>query len=451
MRVGFIGSEHSTARLAAVEARLPGIELRVYPYSDPQDTVEQYSRALAENDAVCFSGTIAHYHRQRDLDGDTPVLVGRFSDYTLVSSLLTATSGERSGIGIADLSIDLPNPDVVASVADDTGIRFSPEQISDYRWVYEPRFSRPIDVDEIARFHTDRAERAGARLAITSVHAVYDRLSAAGVPVMFMVDSLGRDLDLIRAARQRVSVRRLEGALLAVVSLTSTGSAGPDRDAAARRDALASELSRFATPVQHRLAAWQRDGLQLFYTTRGELDARLPGLLALLAPGRDRGDSLALGVGVGQHLHEAEDRSLQALRRALSGSTSAAYLVDEEARVHGPLGGDHAIEESRHTAPWLVELSSEAGMQTRTVSRLLSFVEGRGFRPFTAAEWASASQTSARTAERAIKKLLEAGGIVSVGQEKPLEAGRPRTVYGLSPKIEAAVRELAAARIRRGA
>ncbi len=474
VRIGFIGSAHSVARLTGADAQVPGVALRCYPYSDPHDTTEQYSRALAENDAVCFSGTISHYHRARELDSDTPVLVGRFSDYTLVASLLAATTAPP-GLTIPDISIDMPNPDVAAAVARDTGIRLDPAQVTDYRWVYGSRFSRPVDVGEIVRFHEDRAERAGARLAITSVHAVYDRLVAAGRPAMFMIDSIQHDVDLIRTAQQRVSVQRLEGALLAVVTLTTTAPAEAGSPAAELRARLGEDLARFATPVQHRLAAWQRDGLDMFYTTRGELDARLPELGRTLA--RERGDAhgtgtgtthrhrtdtgathrhdtdtgtdtdtstrpgIALGVGVGRHLYEAEDRALQALRRAIAEPGTAAFLVDEDARIQGILGASEPAEEARHTEPWLVELAARAGMQARSVTRLLAFLGGRNFHPFTAAEWAAASQTSPRTAERAVRKLLDAGALVVAGQEQPLDAGRPRTVYGLEPALEAAARQ----------
>ncbi|WP_125100000.1 hypothetical protein [Leucobacter chromiireducens] len=451
VRVGFIGSAHSVARLAGTEAQLPGIALRCYPYTDPHDTAEQYRSALAENDAVCFSGTISHYHRVRALDGDTPVLVGRFSDYTLAASLLAATAGPRpepdpaprTPLTIPEISIDMPNPEVAAAVARDTGIRLDPAQVTDYRWVYESRFSRPVDVGEIVGFHEDRAERAGARLAITSVHAVYDRLRAAGRPVMFMIDSLQHDLDLIRTAQQRVSVQRLEGGLLAVVYLTAESSA-TDGPAAALRARLATELTRFATPVQHRLAAWQRGGLDMFYTTRGELDARLPALTSAMQDAGPGERGVSLGAGVGRHLYEAEDRALQALRRALAEAGTAAFLVDEDTRVHGPLGAAGAAEpgaESRHTEPWLIELAARAGMQARTVTRLMAFLAGRDFAPFTAAEWAAASQTSPRTAERAVRKLLDARALDVAGQEQPLDAGRPRTVYALAEPLEAAARQ----------
>ena len=466
VRVGFIGSAHSIARLDAAEAPLPGIELRSYAYTDPHDTRAQYAAALAENDVVCFSGTLAHYHRDRSLDGEIPPLVGRFSDYTLAASLLAATTGAYASpavaaspaalrraqpLDVASLSIDLPNPEVAATLAGDTGLELARDQVFDYRWVYQPQFSRPVAFDEIVAFHLDRSRAHGARLAITSVHAVFDRLAEADVPAMYMIDSIQRDLDLLRAAQLRVSVRRLEGGLLAVVTL-SAGDPDLETEASARRRAALSEtLGRFATPVQHRLAAWQRGGLEMFYTTRGELDSRLPALRELLmaedAPSAGgAAEGLALGVGIGQHLYEAEDRSMQALRRASAAAGDAAWMVDEDSRVHDlrTEAGAASGSGTRHTAPWLVDLAARAGMQSRSLTRLLEFLAARDFRPFTSAEWAASSQTSARTAERTVRKLLDAGAVIAVGQEKSLDAGRPRTVYGLSADTEDAARRFVA-------
>ena len=452
VRVGFIGSAHSVSRLTAGGAHVPAVELRTYPYEDPHDTSAQYAAALAENDVVCFSGTIAHYHRDRSLDTETPVLVGRFSDYTLASSLLAATAGtidspavaaspaaraDTLPLTIAELSVDMPNPEVAGAVARDTGVALQPDQVFDYRWVYQPRFTRPVDVAELVAFHLDRRERAGARLAITSVHAVFDRLSADGIPVMYMIDSQQRDLDLLRMAQQRVSVRRLEGALLAVIYLSTQHALEPGAPGSELRDELVGILSSFATPVQHRLASWQRGGLDMFYTTRAEFDARLGDLTGAM---RHTGGAVTLGVGIGAHMYEAEDRALQALRRAIAESPTSAFMVDEDSRVQDLLDERAAASESRHTAPWLVALSSRAGMHSRSLTRFFGFLATRDFRPFTTAEWAAASQTSARTAERALRKLLDVDAIAVIGQEQPLDAGRPRSVYALAPAIEAAAR-----------
>ncbi|QBE49708.1 hypothetical protein [Leucobacter triazinivorans] len=463
VRIGFIGSEHSVERLRSTEELPAGIELRCYTYTDPLDTGAQYRAALAENDAVCFSGIIAHYHRRRELDSATPVLVGRFNDYVLVASLLSATV--RNRVPIPLLSIDVPNPEIVPTVERDTGVLLSPGQVFDYRWVYESRFSRPVDIDALVDFHVARRERDGARLAITSVHAVHDRLQLAGVPVMFMVDAVQHEIDLLQAARQRVSVTRLKGSLLAAVYLTSSRGIAEESATAGRRARLSAILEGFATPVPHRLATWQQSGLDLFYTTRSELDARLPELTAALGgeagrpvavraaaehltPARTASeigveDSVSLGAGIGRHIYEAEDRAMQALRRALAFPGDAAFLVDEETRVHGPLGGPATVETARHTEPWLNALAASASMQTRSVTRLLTFLGGRNFLPFTASEWAAASRTSPRTAERAVRKLLDAGAVVVVGQEQPLDAGRPRTVYALAAEFEARARALA--------
>lgn len=463
VRVGFIGSEHSVERLYSADGLPADVELRCYSYTDPLETERQYAAALAENDVVCFSGILPHYHRKRELDGTRPVLVGRFNDYILVASLLSAIVNKE--VPLSQLSLDVPNPEIISAVERDTGVCLSGDQVIDYRWVYESRFSRPVDIDALVGFHVSRRTHAEARLAITSVHAVHDRLRRAGIPVMFMVDAVQHEIDLLQAARQRISIARLEGSLLAAVYLTTSREIEEGSPAAARRAGLSQRIGSFATPVPHRLATWQQRGLELFYTTRGDLEMHLSEITAALRPEAPRpaktsltdrqspaprhasagttDNSVVLGAGIGQHIYEAEDRAMQALRRALRQLDDAAFLVDEDTRVHGPLGCTTTVETARRTEHWLNALAARASMQTRSISRLLTFLAARDFRPFTATEWAAASRTSPRTAERAVRKLLEAGAVQAVGQEQPFDAGRPRTVYALAQEVEARARGIA--------
>ncbi|MCR2600251.1 hypothetical protein NSP09_24310, partial [Salmonella enterica] len=90
----------------------------------------------------------------------------------------------------------------------------SPEQIHDYRLVYNSRYTGPVDVDGIVAFHQRRAE-LGARHAVTSVHEVHDRLRELGVPAIEMLDSLQNEADLLARAAERVAHTRLEESLVA--------------------------------------------------------------------------------------------------------------------------------------------------------------------------------------------------------------------------------------------
>lgn len=443
VRIGYIGSAHSVARLPEFERRVPGVVVRGYPYASPLDTAAEYRAALAENDVVCFSGILGHYHRDRSLDTGFPLFVGRFNQYHLVASLLHATT--VLGLALAELSVDLPNEQVADAVRAEIGLALDPAQVHDYRLVYNSRFTGPVDVDGIVAFHRERAA-GGARLAVTSVHAVYDRLTAAGVPVMVMLDSTQNEADLLARAAERVAVSRLEESLVAAVYLTTDRPAAASAAATARMAAVRGVLAGFASQTVHRLASWQHDGLELYYTTQGEVTAHLPALLGALAGGGpgSGADAVSVGIGVGRQVYESEDHALQALRVALTREDSSAFLVDEDSRVRGPLAEDGPAEAARHTDPWLTALAGRAAMHARSLARVLAFAEARDFRPFTAPEWAAASQSSARTAERTVRKLLDAGALVTVGQERAQDAGRPRAVYALSADAEARCRAWAA-------
>ncbi|MEB4613476.1 hypothetical protein, partial [Leucobacter sp. M11] len=284
VRIGYIGSAGSVARLPLYQDRVPGVVVRGYPYRSPRDTAAQYRAALAENDVVCFSGILAHYHRDRSLDTGFPLYVGRFNQYHLVASLLYATTVR--GLPLEALSVDLPNDQVADAVREEIGLSLSPEQIHDYRLVYNSRYTGPVDVDGIVAFHQRRAE-LGARLAVTSVHEVHDRLRELGVPAIEMLDSLQNEADLLARAAERVAHTRLEESLVAAVYLTQDRPTEASPAVQGRVAAVRAVLAGFASPTVHRLATWQRDGLELFYSTQGEVQANLPRMLAALGEGND--------------------------------------------------------------------------------------------------------------------------------------------------------------------
>lgn len=438
VRIGYIGSAQSVARLPEYQDRVPGVTVRGYPYESPRDTGAQYRAALAENDVVCFSGIMAHYHRDRSLDTGFPLYVGRFNQYHLVASLLYATTVR--GLPLSALSVDLPNDQVADAVREEIGLALSPEQVHDYRLVYNSRFTGPVDIEGIVAFHQDRAKQ-GASLAVTSVHEVHDRLAALGVPAIEMLDSLQNEADLLARAAERVAHTRLEESLVAAIYLTQDRPTEASAESLSRVARVRAVLSAFASPTVHRLATWQRDGLELFYSTQGEVQANLPKILEALADPAENAEPISLGIGIGLQVYEAEDHAVQALRQALARSESAVFLVDEESRVRGPLGEDAPARDARHTDPWLTERARAARVHASSLDRVLSFAAERDFRAFTAAEWAAASHTSGRTAERTIKKLLDAELIAGVGQDQAQETGRPRTVYALAPAVERRLRD----------
>src|SRR5690625_2364401 len=200
VKVGYIGSKHSVRMAAKVAAKIPSIKLKTYAYEVPADVAKLHKQAVSEIDIICFSGIIPYYFRDRSLSGVKPFVISPFHEYMVAASLLTCILNKN--VKVSDISIDLPDRNILNKIEQDIHFEINKDYIRDYRWVYQDEKGTPFR--DIADFHEHLYRNNRTKMAVTSVHYVYEMLQQRNVPAIFMVDTDQVVEDVLSEASRRV-------------------------------------------------------------------------------------------------------------------------------------------------------------------------------------------------------------------------------------------------------
>lgn len=430
VKVGYIGSKHSVYKTIELAKGISNIQLRTYTYELPSDVKDLHHKAVRETDVICFSGVVPYYYRDRTIKTDKPIIITPFHEYMVTASLLTCLL--HYAVEVEEISIDLPNKNVLKQIQNDIQFSVQNNFVYDYMWIYDQDTKRELSVDEIVAFHESLYQKKKTKMALTSIHYVYDKLIQKNIPSIYMVDNDRNMKQVLLDAKKTVNHSRLRGGLLSVVYVSI-------KDGKAIHDSVIQSVTSTIKSMMKMVTMDIKDsGTLIFYTTRGTIEERLlsdQDNKWLKSLEEQLKQPFSVGIGYGRHVFEAEENATLALQSAQKCKTSNGYITTEQKQMIGPFIGETTEEEIRTSGDWILELTKKTKTQMQTIIRFINFMRLNDYQPFTVNELAQYANVTVRTMERFVKRLYEANIIFLYGQEQ-IHQGRPRNVYALSEKIE---------------
>jgi len=382
------------------------IALDLYPYERPDG-----APALLENlrpcDAILFSGSLPYLASKEVLAAIPVPAVYLKQDETEIAATLLSIA-LQGPLRLSALSIDVRDPAVLENVL----AASAPS-------VHEPvvfTLEEDYSLQEVIDFHIRSRESGAVQLAVTSVHAAYDRLQTLGIPAVRMISVKSSFLKTLDVLCQEALYHRSETSKAAVGFLQMRNGSPADPD-----------LIRRLSHLLHARSVDSGDIVR-FYTTQGAI--RMAAMLPEFAEAADAAEG-QLAFGCGHTVAAAEDHAVSALQYMRTDHPAGLYLLDENKNLQNLL---HHTEEPiglRVTEPVLAEIVDATALSPAVVSKLALFGQNRQTMQFTANDLAEFLGVSRRTAERTIKKLLSFDYACTVGEEMTYRQGRPRSVYEL--------------------
>ncbi|MEI3614151.1 hypothetical protein [Pseudogracilibacillus sp. SO30301A] len=430
VKVGYIGSKHSVNKTIELAKGISTIQLCTYTYELPADVQRLHNKAVRETDVICFSGIVPYYYRDRTIKTDKPIIITPFHEYMVTASLLTCLL--HYSVQVNEISIDLPNKQVLTKIQNDIQFTIQNSFVYDYKWIYAEDTNMELSIDEIVAFHEELYCNKKTRMAITSIHYVYDKLIQKNIPAIYMVDNDRNMKQVLLDAKKTVNHLRLRDGLLSVMYVSI-------KDGKVLHDsAIQSVTSTIKSMIKMVTMDIKDKDTLAFYTTRGTIDERLFSVQDnkwIENLEKQLKQPISVGIGYGRHIFEAEENATLALQSAKKCKTSNGYIITEQKQMIGPIIGETTEEEIRTADDWMLELTEKTKTQMLTIIRFINFMRLNDYQPFSVKELAQYANINIRTAERFVKRLYEANVIILYGQEQ-IHHGRPRNVYALSEKIE---------------
>lgn len=421
MKVAVIGPADMVSQTVAVATEIPGIRALPFPYESDDQATGLFRQAGEQAEVVLFTGPLPYQRVMREVRPATPALYIPYSAMWLYASLFrVADRGALSRV-----SVDTIDRHVVEETYAELGIPVEQVYVQQYSQLPEP--------ETLVRFHWDLHRQGQTSLALTCLRRVYRRLQELQVPSAWLVPSrvaIAQALEKAVLVGEGVRARGMQMVVGLVRLHLNDGPLTPLHQQRARLRAHDTLLS-FVEEIDGHLSYDGGDEYQ-FFTTRTLLEKSTNFYTSWTLVDRFQrsGVGVSVGVGFGETANRAGANARMALQEAIRGGGNKCYVMSENRRLIGPLGGASVSYEVRNTDPDLLAKAKEAGLAPASVAKAIAVVGNLGDE-FTAPELAARLHVAVRSANRILSRLQAAGLVQRVGQEAAGSRGRPRQVYRL--------------------
>lgn len=406
IKIAIIGSKDFCLRTKQIMSFRSDVELEYYQYTEPQEALT-IIHSLKPCDAILFSGSLPYTYAKTSIQNlAIPIHYLKQDETAIAVTLLHLATHHQ--IDLQRLSIDVRDAAHMDHVLHDI-----------QRCIKGP-FIHVLQEDhaiaEIAAFHRKLAEEGKTNMAVTSVHAVFERLQEQQIPSVKMIDPESSIIQSIEQVKQAALLQKSDAAQTAVGLIQAEE---PDADLLPFVEQTARELQAHWT---------QKDKEYLLFTTMGHIWFSLKNE-AFLSSLKSAAGTARISFGSGESIVEATENAYFALEFNRNRDGGSFYILDGAKKLHGPFPDSTETIQMKISKPSLVEMADRTKLSPTTISKLLLFGQARQSKQFTANDLASHLQFTRRTAERMIKRLMESDYVKIVGEEMTYRQGRPRALY----------------------
>jgi hypothetical protein len=414
-KIALIGSREFIERVqTSIAYDLNSIELVPYIYDEPQEA-SKLMKEITPCDAVLFSGALPYFFSEQACRTlSVPVLYLEQDETALVTSLLYILHHHQ--IEPDRVSIDLMDLSFIDHVASDLHLKNPPLYVMDYK----ERLPHNFNINEYTDFHRQLFQDGKTELALTSIHAVYDRLVELQIPCMRMIDPANSLIRAIDEAHSQSLLSKRKAATIAAARLSVQEWEGKHE-----------HLHELASLMKGTLQKNEDDASFTIYSNRGSIEHFLkntdfPSLFQLEHP-------VLAGFGYGHTAAQAEANAQTALSFARKVDTDGcAFILNEEKELSGPYPDKNQKQHLKNDHPEMLSLAKQLKLSPSNLSKIVQFYKSRSSRDFTAAELSDYLHITRRSTERILKKLVDNGSAKIIGEEMTYAQGRPRAVYELT-------------------
>lgn len=413
IKIAVIGSKDFIQQVLFISHQMEEIEIEPYMYSHPKESL-QIMQYLKPCDVIFFSGALPYYISKEMIEQlRIPNIYLQQDETALASSLLSILYHEN--IRPERISIDLMDASFVTNVFTDIGVSCTPHVMD-----YQDMLPNMFGIEEIVQFHFSLYKLGMVDLALTSVHAVYDKLIEIGVPTKRMIDPTKAIIQGVWDAKAKAQMVKSHSATVAVCLMSFLSSQNVQYEL----------LDTFSRRVNGSFRQVDETSY-ILYTTRGDIEMLMKTNVIHELLVQSQG-AVALGFGYGSTVKEAEQHAKVAESFARNNEMeSCFYILTDEKELLGPFPKEKKVYSLKNNHPQFVKMAKETKLSPVNLSKIIQFSGSRSSLQFTAADLSDYLQVTRRTAERILKKLVEHDYATICGEEMPYQKGRPRTLYEL--------------------
>lgn len=281
------------------------------------------------------------------------------------------------------------------------------------------------DENEYLKDYLERYERREINCIFTAYGYIYSSLKEKKIPVYRVQATNSEIKETFNLLKSKIKIKNAEKSKLTVEIIKFSKNEGILSNSFSDKIEFEKSLLAYSNEIEGNIQILKDDEYQIL--SNKELiinDESLRVLNKIVKRLSDKGYLIAIGIGEGNTISQAEANARKALTLSLKEEKGNPYFSDGE-KIKGPLLCENELEYKNTSNRELNEISKKIGVSPLYLEKIKSISKRQRRITFTSKEIADFLEISERSANRVIKKIVENG----YGEEALLESlgvGRPR-------------------------
>lgn len=416
MKLAIVGTSNMTDKIYTTLSREEDIELKIYEGEKISDIIMNSKEIDDSVDGIIFTGIGVYSLAVKNHDYRVPKIYTK-RDVSSVAQVFFKLYKDYGDLSNLKIGIDTVREVDLLDFFEEYDIKIKNYKLRDY--VY------PEDEYDFIEKYMDQYKNNEIDCVVTASGYVHKYLKKEGIPAYTLTMSRSEIRESFNKLKGEIEKLKLDDkiALVQVFEIKDESYIGlTSKD----KINLKSILYRYCKEIEGVINYVDDKELVILSSKKAILAEENIKCLSNIVKRSDReGVNLAIGIGEGDTISQAEDNARNAIRKSkLSENTSIFYY--DGSKVVGPIFDEARLEYSTDLKKRHDELVEAIGISHQYIEKIDAVKKKLGRDDFTSKELSELLLISERTANRILKKIIESGYGEEAGYEVSLGAGRPR-------------------------
>lgn len=421
MRIAIVGAGDSVEKIYNIlSKKYKKIEFILKKEDKIENTLKIIKEIESEVEGIYLTGIGVYYSllNNKELEINKPVVYTKRGSIGLIKSFW-----ELQKDSLIEDNIRLGWDIVEGHIFNEVVKEFDIELKGSYYQKYEPNKTE----NEYLENYLEKYKSKEINCIFTAFGYIYNKLKEKKIPVYrLQATNIEIENDFVALLNKIILNEKNSGLGVQIIKINSNKT-GFDKNNLELKMEIEKSLLEYSKKVEGNIQiSDEKEYMIISNIDILQGDESLKEILALKSRFEGQNEELAVGIGEGKTIFQAERNARVALKLSLTKEGKIFYSNGKV--VKGPLLNSKELEYKRDSDERIKTMAEEIEISPIYLEKIKSMIKKKKKNSFTSIEIAEVLNITTRSVNRIIKKILEKDYAEIVQVESSITAGRPRRI-----------------------
>lgn len=421
MRIAIVGAGDSVEKIYNIlSKKYKKIEFILKKEDKIENTLKIIKEIESEVEGIYLTGIGVYYSllNNKELEINKPVVYTKRGSIGLIKSFW-----ELQKDSLIEDNIRLGWDIVEEHIFNEVVKEFDIELKGSYYQKYEPNKTE----NEYLENYLEKYKSKEINCIFTAFGYIYNKLKEKKIPVYrLQATNIEIENDFVALLNKIILNEKNSGLGVQIIKINSNKT-GFDKNNLELKMEIEKSLLEYSKKVEGNIQiSDEKEYMIISNIDILQGDESLKEILALKSRFEGQNEELAVGIGEGKTIFQAERNARVALKLSLTKEGKIFYSNGKV--VKGPLLNSKELEYKRDSDERIKTMAEEIEISPIYLEKIKSMIKKKKKNSFTSVEIAEVLNITTRSVNRIIKKILEKDYAEIVQVESSITAGRPRRI-----------------------